>query len=196
MIAWLRTAWSRCRAMMAGRRLDRQFDEELTTHLELLVDEYRRAGLTPARRLGRPDHLRESHRELRGLPVLDVLAQDLRYAIRMLWKNRAFSAVVVLSLALGIGANTALFSLVDNLLLRWLPVSAPERLVQVQQVAVGGFKKPTGPLPGPVFDAVGANGRDDRRRCRAGARSRGGVEQLLPRSRRQAGRRPRAGARG
>ena len=66
--------------------------------------------------------------------MLDVLAQDSRYAVRMLWKSPAFTAVVTLSLALGIGANTALFSLVDNLLLRSLPVREPDRLVQVQVV--------------------------------------------------------------
>ena len=76
--------------------------------------------------------LREVHREQRGLPVLDVLAQDVRYAVRMLRKSPEFTVVVTLSLALGIGANTALFSLVDDLLLRSLPVREPDRLVQVR----------------------------------------------------------------
>ena len=126
-------------------RLDREFDEELTTHLELLD----RRGPPPRpvadadarrealRKLGRPVALREVHREQRGLPVVDVLAQDLRYAVRMLWKTPAFTAIVTLSLALGIGANTALFSLVDDLLLRSLPVREPDRLVQVQQTLSG-----------------------------------------------------------
>ncbi len=139
MTHWLRTIWSRLLAMVRKDRLDREFDEELTTHLELLIDEGRRRGIshTDARRqalrkLGGLASIREVHREQRGMPVLDVLAQDLRYAVRMLWKSPAFSAVVTLSLALGIGANTALFSLVDDLLLRSLPVREPDRLLQVQ----------------------------------------------------------------
>ena len=76
------------------------------------------------------------------MPVLDVLAQDLKYAVRTLWKSPAFTGIVTLSLALGIGANTALFSLVDNLLLRSLPVREPDRLVQVRQTNSGlGIKK-------------------------------------------------------
>ena len=98
------------------------------------------------------------HREQRGLPVLDILAQDVRYAVRMLWKSPAFTIVVTLSLALGIGANTALFSLVDSLLLRSLPVRTPDRIVQIQVVPVlpGGFRKPFPVFEPSVFDAVRA----------------------------------------
>src|SRR5687767_8914667 len=156
MSGWLRTIVARCRAVLRRGQLDREFDEELTTHLELLVDEGRRRGLSPddARRealvtLGQPAVLREVHREQRGMPVLDVLMQDLRYAVRMLWKSPAFTGTVTLSLALGIGANTALFSLIDNLLLRSMPVRDPDRLVQAQFAPVigGGFRKPW-----PAFD--------------------------------------------
>ena len=87
-----------------------------------------------------------------------LLAQDLRYAVRVLWKTPAFTAIVTLSLALGIGANTALFSLVDDLLLRSLPVRAPERLVQVRQTVMGpGFKKTGASLPPAAFDYVRAH---------------------------------------
>jgi hypothetical protein len=98
MKAWLRMVWPRCRAvvtralaMVRKDRLDRDFDEELNTHLELLVEEGRRRGMSHTdarhealRKLGRPVALREVHREQRGMPLLDVLAQDLRYAVRML----------------------------------------------------------------------------------------------------------------
>ena len=159
---WLRTLWSRGVEMLHRRRLEREFAEELATHLELLVDEGVRSGLPPdeARRaailtLGRPQSLREIHREQRGLPMLDVLAQDLRYAVRTLWKSRMLTGVAVLSLALGIGANAALFSLIDSLLLRSLPVRDPDRLVQVEQVMAGlGIRKKSPFLAPPVFDAA------------------------------------------
>ena len=164
-LGWLRTIWSRARAAVRKGRLDREFDEELTTHLELLIDEGLQRGLSPADarrdallRLGRPAALREVHREQRGVPVLDVLAQDLRYTVRVLWKSPAFTAIVTLSLALGIGANTALFSLVDDLLLRSLPVHAPDRLVQVRQTVRGpGFKKAGDSLPPAAFEYVRAH---------------------------------------
>jgi predicted permease len=143
-------------------RLDREFDEELTTHFELLVDEHLRAGMAPGdarreatRKLGRSVLLRETYRNQRGLPVFDVLAQDLRYATRRLAKSPGFTVVVTLSLALGIGANTALFSLVDGLLLRSLPVRESDRVVQIQALAVGlGIRKPLNSFATPVFDHI------------------------------------------
>src|SRR6266542_2817434 len=159
---WLRMIWSRWCAVFRKERLDREFDEELTTHLELLIDECRRSGMSQSearreaiRRLGRPESLRELHREQRGIPALEVLAQDLRYAVRMLWKSRAFTCIATLSLALGIGANTALFSLVDDLLLRSLPVRGPDRLLQVQQTVSGlGIRKVGNLFSKPTFDYV------------------------------------------
>jgi len=167
MTHWLRTIWFRLWAVLRKERLDREFDEELTTHLELLIDEGRRSGMSEAdarrealRKLGQLESLRESHREQRGMPVVEVLAQDLRYAIRMLWKSRSFTCVAVLSLALGIGANTALFSLVDDLLLRSLPVREPDRLVQVQQSSSGlGIRKVGNLFPKFAFDHVRTHNR-------------------------------------
>jgi predicted permease len=164
-LGWLRPIMARSRAVVRRRQLDREFDEELTTHLELLIDEGRRHGLSDAdarrdaiRKLGQPVALREVHREQRGMPLLDALAQDVRYAVRVLWKSPAFTGIVTLSLALGIGANTALFSLVDDLLLRSLPVYQPERLVQVRQTVRGpGFKKVGPTFPREAFDYVRAH---------------------------------------
>src|SRR4029450_5432668 len=133
MTPWLRIIWSKATSIVRKDKLDREFDEELSTHLELLTRDLSRSGLSEAdarrealRKLGGPASLREQHRDRRGLPLLDALAQDLRYAGRMLKKTPAFPAIVTLSLALGIGANTALFSLVDGLLLRSLPVREPD----------------------------------------------------------------------
>ena len=161
-----RLLWSRLRSLVSKDRLDREFDDELATHLELLIDDARRRGLSEsdARReallkLGRPASLREQHRDARGFPLVDALVQDCRYAVRMLWKSPAFTVVVTLTLALGIGANTALFSLVDNLLLRSLPIREPDRLVQLQIDQIrdpGGRRKPWWEFRRPAFDAVRA----------------------------------------
>jgi predicted permease len=154
----------RLKAVFSKTQLDHEFESELQDHLELLTEEYEAQGLPrpEARRaallkLGPPEELRESHRDQRGLPTLEALAQDLSFAVRTLWKSRGFTTIAVLSLALGIGANTALFSLVDRLLLRSLPVKDPDSLVYVQRLVLfpglKGFGKPSG-FDRPTFDAI------------------------------------------
>jgi predicted permease len=148
-VTLMRVVWSRVSAVFRTSRLDREFDEELDTHLDLLTDELRRTGMSDEearriarRKLGVMATIQDQHRHQRGLPLLSALAQDCRYAIRLLRKAPVFTAIVTVSLALGIGASTALFSLVDGLLLRSLPVRDPDRLVHVQVYPVLPGKGP------------------------------------------------------
>jgi predicted permease len=120
-----------------GRR-EREFAEELESHLAMHIEDNLRAGMSPeeARRLalvklGGVTQTRELHREQRGLPMLETMLQDLRFGLRILVKSPAFALAAILSLAIGIGANTAIFSVVNAVLLRPLPYPDAERLVRV-----------------------------------------------------------------
>src|SRR5688572_19537417 len=117
-------------------RVERQLDAELRDHLERLAADYRRSGLSDAeaRRRARLDfggleQVKEDCRDVRGTRWLEEIAQDLRYGLRLLRQSPAFTVIAVASLALGIGANSAIFALVDGVILKTLPVRDPERLV-------------------------------------------------------------------
>jgi predicted permease len=135
----------RLKGVLRGAGSDRDFAEELQSHLEMHVAEGVRAGLDPQEarrqaliRLGGVARTAESYREQRGLPALEVLLQDARYGLRRLAANPVFTVVALLSLTLGIGANTAIFSLVNSLFLRPLPVERPHELVSFQNKARAG----------------------------------------------------------
>jgi putative ABC transport system permease protein len=132
--AWL----LRVGGLFDRQRRDRELTEELESNLQLHIDENVRAGMSPEEarhhaliKLGGVEQVKESYRERRGLPWLERFAQDVRFGLRMLRKNPGFTAVAVLTLALGIGATTAIFTAAYATLLAPLPYSHPDRLVDI-----------------------------------------------------------------
>ncbi len=128
----------RLRALFSRASVERELDEELRVHVEYEAEKYERQGMSheAARRrarleFGGVEQVKEASRDVRGIARLESMARDLRHAIRSLKNRPAFTLTVIATLAVGIGANTAIFTLVDALLLRPLPVSRPEQLVIV-----------------------------------------------------------------
>jgi hypothetical protein len=131
----MRKLLSRVLASLKGDRFDSEFGVELETHLALLQDRFEREGMNrddaryaAERQLGGVTRVKENVHEKRTLPLLETLCQDASYAIRQLRKAPTFSMTALLTLALGIGATTAIFSVVDAVLLRPLPYRDSQRL--------------------------------------------------------------------
>ncbi len=140
----LRAAIARLQALFRRRRLDRELDDEILAHLELAERDAVAAGLKPEeahqaarRNFGGIEQMKENHRDRRSVRWLANLLRDFRYGMGSLARDPGFAAVAIGLLALGIGANSAMFSIVDAVLLKPLPFSEPERMVRVSEAPPG-----------------------------------------------------------
>ncbi|HEX8068864.1 MAG TPA: ABC transporter permease [Pyrinomonadaceae bacterium] len=144
---WFRLMRARLRGLLRRARVERELDEELRFHLRMRAEENVRRGMTPAeaeraarRSFGQWARVKEACRDVKGGGVLETLLQDVTFGARMLRKQIGFTLVAVLTLALGVGANTAIFSVVNAVLLRPLPYPNAERIVAVQELNEKGTR--------------------------------------------------------
>jgi predicted permease len=135
----LRRLLIRLSNVATGRSADERLREEIAEHLAFQTEENLRAGMSPAEarrqavlKLGAPQAIRESHHDEDSLPFFENLAQDLRYAVRMLLRSPGFSLIVIATMALGVGATTAIYSVIDATLLHPLPYPHPSELVRIE----------------------------------------------------------------
>ena len=137
---WIRILLSRSAALFRSKKLDADLDEELHSHIDLAIEENRRRGMNEAqarnaalRAFGGITQTRETYRLQRGLPWLEEAARDIRYAVRQLGKSPGFALTAILTLALGVGAATSVFSVVNAVLLKPFSFRDPDRLVVMRE---------------------------------------------------------------
>ena len=145
----MRASLKRLLAVFRRARADHELDDEIGAHIDLLAADYERQGMTSAearfaarRAFGGVEQMKERYRDRRGRPWIDDLRQDVRYAIRGFSRSPGFTLVAVVVVALGVGANTAIFSLVDAVVLKALPVRQPGELVLASHESQGRTNLP------------------------------------------------------
>lgn len=162
---WLGEAWRRLAFFFRRGQFERNLAEEMDEHLRMKEKDLQEDGMAPdearqaaRRRFGNAPLLRERSRDAWGLVWLDNLLQDLRYGLRQLRRNPGFTAVGVLTLALGIGANTAIFTLIDGIMLRTLPVAKPGELYRLgnthQCCNIGGIQPHWSIFSFPLYEQL------------------------------------------
>jgi putative ABC transport system permease protein len=160
MLTAMRVLASRFLELFRRRRFDRALDEEFQSHLEMLADRFMSQGMTKEeawhaakRQFGGVTQIKEELWERSSLTVLESVWGDTRYALRQIRKAPAFATTAVLTLALGIGANTAIFSLMNAVMFRFLPVQDPQELVKLQMQRPGGAPSDTS-FTNAIWEAV------------------------------------------
>jgi predicted permease len=143
---WFRILRSRLRALIGRDGVIDEIHEEIQFHLDARIVDHQRRGLSPdearraaLRKFGNPSVVEDQGYDVRGGGVMESFVQDVRYGVRLLWKQRGFSTVALITLALGTGATTAIFCVVDAALIRPLPYAHPEQLVRV---GLAAFSRP------------------------------------------------------
>src|SRR4026209_2311175 len=147
---WINIIRDRVRALRQRETVLNDIDREMRLHLELQVEANIKAGMSPQearekamRSFGNVNRAVDAAYDVKGGGLFETLAQDIRYGARMLAKHKAFTSVAVVTLALGIGANTAIFSVVNELLLRPLPYRDAERIAMLWEVSPQGRRPNT-----------------------------------------------------
>jgi len=151
----------RMRSLFRRKIVEAEMDEELRFHFENQVAKLIRSGLTPteAKRrarleFGGMEHVKEEYRDSRGVTFIETLLQDIRYGLRILGRTPAITSVAILSLALGIGANTAIFSLINTLTLRMLPVERPQELAELGRQNPKYPGEPSPSFTNPLWEQI------------------------------------------